>query len=573
MLVGVFGPLRARPGVAARTGGGDDAPPAFSLGHLSVSPTSICGDVSLGRGWAAANVEVVIADGDVDGGGLGPVHPTHRADPTVERARARVVERLRARRLETDAAIFARVRDLAPGAAGLEDPEYMAGLRAAVAAALEYVLEGIERGETDGSPPTPPIPAATLEQARRAARTGVSLDTVLRRYLAGLAILEGFVVEEAEQENRIIPPTHVLRDVLANMSALVDRLITAVSRAYGEEIERAGHAPSPAPRALPSPGRAAAPQRDRILEAMVQLAAEHGFAGVSVKLLTARAGVSTRTFYEEFEDLRQCFLAVLDLALERAGGLIVQAFTRERRWQDGVLGALASLLQYFDSEPALTRVWFVQALAAGPWALGRREQIAGMLRSMIVEHWAVGGVQPPDPVATTGVMASVLGLIHTHLVTEQPEPLIELLGPLMGLVTSLYLDKEDVAREVQRGARLARAIQAGEDHRWSPPARRSEPNPAPGVVIPATLANPSARRARECLIFLAEQGGRGLNPSNREIAAAIGVSDQSQISRLLSQLAEEELASKRSEGAGKRNAWRLTPRGEEVARALQQHRN
>jgi AcrR family transcriptional regulator len=515
----------------------------------------------------------VIAGGDVEGDRLDPAHTA------IERARAGVVERLRARRLETDAAIFARVRDLAPGAAGLEDAEYMAGLRSAVAAALEYVLAGIERGE-DESPRTPPpspavpaippIPAATLEQARRAARAGVSLETVLRRYVAGLAILEGFVVEEAEHdEQELVPPTHVLRDVLANMSALVDRLITAVSHAYGDEIERAPHAPP----ARASRGRVAGPQRDRILEAMVELAAEHGFAGVSVKLLTGRAGVSTRTFYEEFEDLRQCFLAVLDLALERAGGLIVQAYAREERWQDGVLGALASLLVYFDSEPALTRVWFVQALAAGPWALGRREQIAGMLRSTIVEHWAVRGEQPPDPVAATGVMASVLGLIHTHLVTEQPEPLIELLGPLMGLVTSLYLDREDVAREVQRGAQLAREIQAGEDVRWTLSAQAARADirqgADPDTAIPATLANPNARRARECLLFLADHP----DSSNREIAAAIGVGDQSQISRLLSYLAAEQLVTKRSEGAGKRNAWRLTPRGEQVARVLQQHRN
>jgi AcrR family transcriptional regulator len=306
---------------------------------------------------------------------------------------------------------------------------------------------------------------------------------------------------------------------------------------------------------------------------MVELAAERGFAGVSVRLLTARAGVSSRGFYEEFEDLRACFLAVLDLALERAGGLIVQAYAREQRWQDGVLGALASLLVFFDSEPALTRVWFVQALAAGPWALERREQIAGMLRSTIVEHWAVRGEQPPDPVAATGVMASVLGLIHTHLVTEQPEPLIELLGPLMGLVTSLYLDKQDVAREVQRGAQLAREIQAGEDQRWTLPAQTSKNDDEQVPAIPATLANPNARRARECLLFLAEQDPQGPGPSNREIATAIGITDQSQISRLLSYLAAEQLVTKRSEGPGKRNAWRLTPRGEDAARALQQHRN
>jgi AcrR family transcriptional regulator len=308
-------------------------------------------------------------------------------------------------------------------------------------------------------------------------------------------------------------------------------------------------------------------QRARILQAMVEVVAERGFANVSVKLVTGRAGVSTRTFYQEFEHLRDCFLAVLDLALERTGGLITQAFACEERWQDGVLGALASLLVLFDSEPLLTRVWFVEALAAGSWALKRREQIVGMLRATIVEHWVTRGVEPPDPVAAIGVMASVLGLIHTHLVTERPEPLIGLLGPSMGLVTSLYLDAQDREREVQRGAQLARAIQAG-DPRWTASAAPTQPSPAFDVTLPAALANPRARRARECLLFLAERGHRELSPSNREIAAGIAVTHQSQMSRLLAFLRQEDLVVTHSVGAGKRNAWRLTPRGEDLARAL-----
>jgi AcrR family transcriptional regulator len=305
---------------------------------------------------------------------------------------------------------------------------------------------------------------------------------------------------------------------------------------------------------------------------MVQIAVEHGFAGVSVKLLTARAGVSSRTFYEEFDGLRECFVAVLDLALERAGGLIVQAFAREQRWEDGVLGALASLLQFFDSEPALTRVWFVEAMSAGSWALERREHIAGVLRAMIVEHWVARGEEPPDPVLAAGVMASVLGLIQMQLVTKRGEPLIELLGPLMGLVTSLYLDTQDRAREAARGAELARAIQAGEVS-WALPAvggagsiqRENEP------ALPAILANPNARRLRACVLYLAEQDGRGgpgSGPSNREIGTAIGAVHKSQISKLLSQLQAEDLAVKDSAGPGAPNAWRLTSRGEEVASAL-----
>ena len=84
------------------------------------------------------------------------------------------------------------------------------------------------------------------------------------------------------------------------------------------------------------------------------------------------------------------------------------------------------------------------------------------------------------------------------------------------------------------------------------------------AALPAQLSNPSARRARECLRFLATHP----DSSNREIATGIGVIHQPQISRLLSQLAAENLVSKHSQGAGKRNAWRLEPRGEQVLRVL-----
>ena len=79
--------------------------------------------------------------------------------------------------------------------------------------------------------------------------------------------------------------------------------------------------------------------------------------------------------------------------------------------------------------------------------------------------------------------------------------------------------------------------------------------------MPAIQGSP---RAYQCLLFVAEHPGT----SNREIANAIGVSHKSQISRLLSQLLKEGLAVKRSQGAGKRNEWRLTTFGEELARTL-----
>jgi AcrR family transcriptional regulator len=294
-------------------------------------------------------------------------------------------------------------------------------------------------------------------------------------------------------------------------------------------------------------------QRERILRAMVEVVAERGYAGASVELVVGRAGVSRRTFYGCFESRKACFLALLDLGLERAVHTVGEAFEQKKTWQDGVRTALASLLVLLDSESLLAWVLLVESLAAGSWALRRRGRNLARLRDLVVSSWPITGSWSPPRLAADGAMASVLGVIHTHILFRKSAPLIELLGPLMGLVAAQYLPPRAVAREIERGEQLAREIQAARRHA-----------PRSGVAIPALLSNPNAHRARRCMLFLAEHP----QASNREVAAATGVAHQSQISTLLSCLLRERLVDKRSAGPGKRNSWRLTSHGEEISRAL-----
>lgn len=307
-------------------------------------------------------------------------------------------------------------------------------------------------------------------------------------------------------------------------------------------------------------------QRARIVQAMMDVVAERGFAGTTVKLLTTRAGVSSRTFYECFDGLEDCFSEVLDLGLARACELIAEAFAQENDWQNGVRAALASILAFFDSEPGLARVWFVETMAAGLRTLERRERNLERLRAMIVDYWSQTSPVRPEQLAVAGVMASLLGLIHSHLVSKEPAPLIELLGPMMGLITAPYLDRAEAAREIQRGANLAHTILA------SPPADqvvRPVAHAAPlavkrAVRFPPAPEPPRGSRVCECVLYLSEHPGS----SNREVATGIGVRYQSQISNLLAHLLREDLAVKLSRGAGKRNEWKLTPHGEAIARVL-----
>jgi len=141
-----------------------------------------------------------------------------------------LVQRLLGRRVELEGEILARVYSVDnPSEAG--DPEYVQGLRTAVAAALSYGLTTLE-GRV-GRPE--PIPVELLMQARQAARCGVGLDTVLRRYFAGYTLLQSFVAREVDGERfQGELDLHLLARVQA---AAFDRLVDAIATEYRRAVE------------------------------------------------------------------------------------------------------------------------------------------------------------------------------------------------------------------------------------------------------------------------------------------------------------------------------------------------
>ena len=148
--------------------------------------------------------------------------------------RAELVARLRARSAEIEDTVYNRVRKMADPVEG-DDPEYRAYLRATVAEAIDYTLLGIERGEDwEG-----PLPEAAMVQARRAARTGVKLDAVLRRYAAGDRLVGEFVVDEAARL-----PNEAMRPLVRAQGPHVDRMMAGVATEYMEELERIRRSPA-----------------------------------------------------------------------------------------------------------------------------------------------------------------------------------------------------------------------------------------------------------------------------------------------------------------------------------------
>jgi AcrR family transcriptional regulator len=306
------------------------------------------------------------------------------------------------------------------------------------------------------------------------------------------------------------------------------------------------------------PVRIAEMQRARILEAMTEIVAEHGLHGTTIAAVAKQAKVSRLTFAESFGSVEQAFVALVEQVTEWPANLIAEAFQGGSSWRDGILAGLEALLVFLDAEPALARVCVIDALAGPQPALEHRARLLRPLIALVDSgrETLPRNAQPP-PITAEAMVVSVAGLLHARMVSGKAPPFIKLLGELAQQMVFPFLGSKQAAEAARIGNRRAQAI--ARERFARPPALR--------VPIPKQLHHARASRARACVLYLAENPGA----SNRTIASGIGIRHLGQASTLLARLEEIEVLTKRTSGAGRPNAWRLSSHGEEIARSLMRH--
>jgi AcrR family transcriptional regulator/DNA-binding MarR family transcriptional regulator len=306
-------------------------------------------------------------------------------------------------------------------------------------------------------------------------------------------------------------------------------------------------------------------QRARVLDATVGLVCELGARQLTVRRVTVRAGVSSKTFYDLFADREECLLAAFDRVVEQLATVARPAYMVEGEWVVRVRGALDALLVCLDGEPLLRRFVFVEALACGPRVLERRARVLEELAQVIDTGRAdtkAGGELPPF--TAEGVVGAVWGVIHARLLEDGPGSLVGLLNPLMGTIVLPYRGLAAATRELSRPAPKPsdRArTGTGADIRGSA-----------GDGLFGWFSAPAEFRPtlRTFMVLSAIVESPGLN--NREVADAAGIVDQGQVSRLLWRLEDQGLV-QNSGGheQGTPKAWSLTPLGEHALQASRPH--
>ncbi|MFC4909019.1 TetR/AcrR family transcriptional regulator [Actinomadura gamaensis] len=195
-----------------------------------------------------------------------------------------------------------------------------------------------------------------------------------------------------------------------------------------------------------APEAVAAIQRDRLIDAFVQVIAERGYAGATIGRITEAAGVTKKTFYSHFTDLDDCFLA----AYERGTAIVLSgmaaAFGAEPTWPDGIRAALRTVLSMLAAAPPFARMAMVEVNAAGPRVRRARIECMERFRAFLAGPPPGPGETAVPTVVADAVVGGVYSTIYVHIENGETTRLPELLPQLTYFALMPLVGRREAAR-------------------------------------------------------------------------------------------------------------------------------
>jgi AcrR family transcriptional regulator len=192
-------------------------------------------------------------------------------------------------------------------------------------------------------------------------------------------------------------------------------------------------------------------QRERLLNAMTISVGRSGYRDAHITQVVDRAGVSRRTFYEQFGGKEDCFAAAYARTIEQLVGTTLAAFEAHDEWVDGLRAGLAALLAALAEQPEAARVCFVEVLAAGPAAAERRDEtMRGFLPLFESAPSDVPRTLRIFESLGMGRVADLSDVLHREIAAGRTAELPALLPELAYMMVLPFLGPEAAAGELER---------------------------------------------------------------------------------------------------------------------------
>jgi AcrR family transcriptional regulator len=124
-------------------------------------------------------------------------------------------------------------------------------------------------------------------------------------------------------------------------------------------------------------------KRALLIRAVIALAAEEGYEGLSPRRIAETAGLSKRTFEDEFEGVEDCVSRALEAGTVVIVADVRAAFNAAPDWSHGMCRMLEALCEFLSSEPGLARLAFVELFVPGRAVTRRGSEILSAVAKLL----------------------------------------------------------------------------------------------------------------------------------------------------------------------------------------------
>ena len=197
-------------------------------------------------------------------------------------------------------------------------------------------------------------------------------------------------------------------------------------------------------------------ERERLLEAMVRVAAAKGYEETTVADVTEAAAVSVETFEATFVGKAGCFLEAYDAVIDVLVAHVSTAFesTVGQPWPDRIAAALRALVDLLATEHDIARMAMVEVTAVGEDARIRYRAALGRFTYFLEEGRTVSpqGDELPADTARFAIGGATSMIFDEVRAGRGPE-LKRILPDLVFAVLMPYLGPEAAEDEMRRVGR------------------------------------------------------------------------------------------------------------------------
>ena len=194
-------------------------------------------------------------------------------------------------------------------------------------------------------------------------------------------------------------------------------------------------------------------ERARLIEALIEVAAQRGYVETSIEMIVAKAGLDRAAFDRHFRGKYDGFLTAWQEMNEECMQALTRAYDSAQYWPDRLRAVAYEVVGSLCHDP--NRAAFaVEVLAAGDAARARRDMTMRVIASLI----DAGRKEMDDPESVPHTTAEALagsayGQLYAKVVRGDTDDLPSLVPQLMSAAVMPYLGVEAALEELSNDSR------------------------------------------------------------------------------------------------------------------------